>query len=186
MNPLILSKLVFSYTEGWDELKRERPSVAAVFLRLVLPLALLPPAMLWMAGSAEGERHWALLDGRPLALIVAIVFFAEIATVPLMAWVTRIVAEVGGLRVGRHESALLACLAPAPLWLAALALASPNPAVLAAAAVLAVFASASLVHRGCYALLGFKDELRAFMAAFNIYAPGVLAWLLLLAVILLL
>jgi hypothetical protein len=47
MNLISLSKLPFSTEQGWPELEKIHPGLLKVFAFIVLPLSLLPPAMLY-------------------------------------------------------------------------------------------------------------------------------------------
>ena len=49
MNVLQFPRMVVSSREGWDTVERRRPPMDQVFLRLVLPLSLLPPLMILLA-----------------------------------------------------------------------------------------------------------------------------------------
>jgi hypothetical protein len=56
MNILALPKMIFSYTEGWDDLVRMRPTVAKVFALYVVPMSLIPPLMIFYAGTKYGPE----------------------------------------------------------------------------------------------------------------------------------
>ena len=80
MNVLQFPRMVVSSREGWDTVERLRPPMDQVFLRLVLPLSLLPPLMIteedcsWIeksfdddTGASWPERsveiYWRTYDG---------------------------------------------------------------------------------------------------------------------------
>ena len=55
MNILQMPRMIFSFSDGWDDLIRIHPSIARLFALLVLPLSLLPPAMIYYAGGRYGD-----------------------------------------------------------------------------------------------------------------------------------
>jgi MFS family permease len=127
MNILALPKMIFSYTEGWDDLVRMRPTVAKMFALFVLPMSLIPPLMIFYAGSKYGAEALPHMSSQDLQLIMAIFFLAEIVAVPIVALLIQRLGEVVEIRPSYQDAFLLAAVAPTPLWLAALVLFIPRP-----------------------------------------------------------
>lgn len=68
MNVVQMPKMIWSFSEGWNDLIRIHPSAARLFVMLVFPLSLLPPAMIYYAGGRYGDvlcQASALRNGRP-------------------------------------------------------------------------------------------------------------------------
>ena len=65
---------------GWPELVRIRPGLLRLFVFLVLPLSLLPPAMLCFAGTHHPEMFGDVYSRKPWGQVAAVFFTAEIAT----------------------------------------------------------------------------------------------------------
>ena len=182
MNPSQMPRMLLSFHEGWDDLIRIHPSIFRMFALVVLPLSLLPPAMIYYAGGNYGDvfaRGVALGQWRTSAEIF---FLAELLTVPLMAWLIHLVARANNVAAGYHECFTLAALAPIPLWISSLMLFIPNLAVGIVVGALALLASLALTYRGVYALLRMHDDLRALQMASVITGTGLLAWLLLMQI----
>jgi len=56
MNLMQFPQMLVSTHAGWDEVERLRPEMGTMFLRLVLPLSLLPPLMIVYASTAVGAH----------------------------------------------------------------------------------------------------------------------------------
>src|SRR5512137_1067689 len=111
MSLLSLAKLPLSADEGWPDLVRIHPGILKVFLLLVLPLSLLPPAMLYFAGTHYPDVFGPAAHRRNWALVAAVFLVAELATVTLMGWLIKRVGSTNGLAIDHHDSYLLAAIA---------------------------------------------------------------------------
>jgi hypothetical protein len=75
-----LAALPLSAERGWPELLRARPGGWHLFLQIVLPVALLPPAVLYLAGtvgppgSKAGSHPWG-----ELSMLVLLAEFGSVA-----------------------------------------------------------------------------------------------------------
>lgn len=54
----------FSSSTGWDELRSRRPSVVSLVMFIVLPMSLIPPVMLYYAGTHYGDASFPGLATR--------------------------------------------------------------------------------------------------------------------------
>ena len=86
MNVVQMPKMIWSFSEGWDDLIRVHPSATRLFALLVFPLSLLPPAMIYYAGGSHGDVFVPGVSPEQWHKAAAIFFVAELLTVPLMAW----------------------------------------------------------------------------------------------------
>lgn len=184
MSPSQMPKMMLSFHAGWDDLIRIHPSIARMFATVVLPLSLLPPAMIYFAGGSYGEVFAAGLTPGQWHASAGIFFLAELLTVPLMAWLMHLVCRANDVAADYHACFTLAAIAPIPLWLSSLVLFIPNLAVGVAVGALALLGSLGLTYRGVYALLRMHDDIRALQMASVTTGAGLLAWLLLMQIVL--
>ena len=75
MNLISLSKLQFSTTQGWPELEKIHPGLLKVFALVVLPLSLLPPVMLYYAGTSDPKAFLKTAADKAWGEI-AVIFFS--------------------------------------------------------------------------------------------------------------
>lgn len=184
MNVLQMPKMIFSFSDGWDDLIRIHPSVTRLFVMLVFPLSLLPPAMIYFAGGSYGDVFVPGLTTAEWHTAAGIFFFAELLTVPLMAWLIHLVCKINNVATDYHACFTLAALAPVPLWLSSLVLFVPNLFVGAVIGVLALLGSVGLIYHGVYTLFHLRDEIQALQMATVIAAVGLFMWLLLMQIVL--
>lgn len=185
VSPLQYVKMVASFHEGWDDVRRCHPAVITTFLLIVLPMSLLPPAMLIYAGA---DHPLAYMLNAPLSrwkIVAAAFFVTELATVPLMGWVIGSMASTLKVKAPFKDTFLLAAIAAIPLWLSSLALAIPNLWLMTLAVVLGLVASASLLYHGTYTILGLKDDEEAQALSSSAFSVGGLVWAFLCAFVLL-
>ena len=175
-----------SEEDGWSELVRIHPSVAKLTVFFVAPLSLLPPAMFAWAALENPGRILPLMEppmGGAEALLVAVVFFlAELAMVPLMATIIQQTGDVVEFRPDFEAAYTLAAVAPAPLWVASLAMFIPSLWANVAILALAWLGSAALIRHGVHPLFHLDDPRKARILANFTITAGVLAWLALMVV----
>ena len=102
MNILQMPRMIFSFSDGWDDLIRIHPSIARLFALLVLPLSLLPPAMIYYAGGRYGDVFVQGITPAQWQAAAGIFFLAELLTVPIMAWLIHLVARVNNAETNYH------------------------------------------------------------------------------------
>ncbi|MGM0782678.1 MAG: YIP1 family protein [Pseudomonadota bacterium] len=185
MNPITVIQLPFTRQAGWKELQRRKPSIAVLAWGLVLPMSLLPPVLLYYAGTHYGDDFVVGFGEREWRFITTILFLAELLTFCVMGWLIH--AVVNGTRelsIGYHDAYLLAALAPLPLWSSAIVLLIPSLLLNALAVLVALVISCSLVYHGLQALCERSDnDVTTMSATYTIMAAGVLAWGLLMAIV---
>lgn len=168
---------------AWFFLGRAHPSLSRVFFTVVLPLSLLPPAMLYYAGTYQGDLFMPGLATRDWLGIALIFLVAELVTVPAMAHVIRWIAAINGFVADRTHAALLAVAAPIPLWLSSLGLLVPNIFFNVVVCCLALGLACVIIYHGVTMLLKVKDDIQAASIAYGIMGVGLIAWALLLIIV---
>lgn len=185
MNLIQMPKMVFSFHDGWDEMIRIHPSITRMFAMVVLPLSLLPPAMIVYAAGRYGDVFAPGVSIQQWHTAAGIFFVAQLLTVPAMAWLIHlIVTKTYDVRAEYHECFTLAAIAPIPLWLSSLALFVPSLPVNVVIGVVALFGSTGLIYHGVYALFHMRENLQAFQMATVIAGTGLFVWLVLMQIVL--
>lgn len=184
MNVSTILYLPFSRTAGWKELQQRQVSIPALAWLVVVPLSLLPPVMLYYAGTHYGDDFVPGFADRPWRHITTILFLAELLTFFIMGWLIHSVVHSHEMSISYHDAYLLAALAPLPLWSSAVVLAVPSLLLNALAVLMALCISCSLIYHGLQGLCQRRDDDVAAMAAtYTIMAAGGLAWGLLMAIV---
>ena len=184
MTLLQMPTMIFSFRSGWDELIRIHPSIARLFALMVLPLSMLPPAMIYYAGGQYGDIFVQGVSPARWHTAAAIFFFAELLTVPVMAWLMHLASRANDVAADYHDCFTVAAIAPIPLWLSSLVLFVPNLAVGVVVGAVALACSLALTYRGVYALFRMHEDVRALQMAAVLTGAGLLAWLLLMQIVL--
>ena len=170
MNPITVVRLPFTRHAGWKELQRRRPSIPLLAWAIVFPMSLLPPVLLYYAGTHYGDAFVAGFADREWRFITTILFLAELLTFFVMGWLIHAVVNASQhLRIDYQD---------------ALVLVIPSLLLNALAVLVALGISCSLVYHGLQALCQRQDEdVETMAATYTIMAAGVLAWGLLMAII---
>lgn len=176
MSILRLHELFLSTPDAWLDLSRARPSARKLFLMLVLPVSLVPPLMLEYAGHHIGPLLLPAVPAPAWTTAALAFLLAELATVPLMAWAIKSVAESKGIACQYRDAFLLAAIALVPLWLSSLVLFSGQPALIAITLTLGVAAWSLLVFRGVKGALRVEESLIAVDIAYTVTALGLIVW----------
>lgn len=180
MNILSLPMMAVSSEQGWPELEKRPPSLPLLLGLLILPLSLLPPAMLYYAGSHYGDAFAAGFGAKPWGSIAVLFFVAEVLTVAAMAWLVAQVTRTHGIHASAYDALLIAALAPIPLWLSSLGLLLPSFAANAGISFLALGVTCSLVYHGVLALCHLREAVTAAAITQTVMGAGLIAWALLL------
>lgn len=180
-----LPQLPFSSTKGWQELQKAHPSIAKVFFTLALPLSLLPPLLLYFAGTHHGDPLLPGGAGMPWNLLAPAFFLAEMATFGVMGWLLKEVANTYQVKIDWHDTYLLAAICPVPLWLSSLGLLLPNLSFNAALSLWALGLSCAILYHGIYALCHMQQKALAFGFTYTVMGAGVVAWMFLILLVIL-
>jgi len=167
-----LSKMPFSSGAAWPEVAILDKEIAKVFLYLVAPFSLLPPAMLALAGIQYGnglsDSYWSGF--------AVVFFFAEIASVSLMSWLIEYSAKTYHEKISYRNSYLLAAIAPIPLWLSSLGLLVPSLMFNAVASFVALCLSCGLVYHGVRSFCNIREGAHAGAITRVVFGAGLVAW----------
>jgi hypothetical protein len=169
-----LAALPLSAERGWPELLRARPGGWHLFLQIVLPVALLPPAVLYLAGtvgppgSKAGSHPWGELS--------MLVLLAEFGSVALAGRLLRHIACAYALVLAPHEARLLAALAPLPLWASAAGFALPGIAAPAAVFLAGLGLSCGIAYHGLVAMCRPREAIVAAAVVQVAAGAGLATW----------
>lgn len=183
MKALDYPLMLVSYHDGWDTLRHQQPTAAATLLKLVLPAVMLPVAMILYAASRHGDYY---APGEPASawIVVAELFFvAQLASVPLMAWVIQSAAGTRQLQCSFDRCFQLAATSAIPLWLSSLTLLVPSILFNAVCVVGGLAGAFSLMYHGLPAMIGEEEGVEAMGLAYTVMAAGATLWVLLCALV---
>jgi len=182
MNMMMFPKMLSSHDEGWKWLADIHPSVTRVFALYVVPMALIPPAMMLYAVSAYGDRFLTPVSMQA-AWAMAILFYAsELLAVPVMAAVIQRLGDIVDARPSYHDAFAFSAAVPTPLWLSPLALFVPSLALMGMAMTAALFISGILIYRGSYQLCHLSSESQSKILSGAILAAGLVGWVILMII----
>lgn len=176
MNLKMFPRMFSSHDEGWAWLMEIHPSVPRIYLLYVVPMSLIPPAMLLFAAHAYSDRLLGNISPSEAMWLAALFYIAELAAVPIMGAAIQRIGDLVNARPAYHDAFAFAAVVPTPLWLSALALFIPSVAINAVATVAALFGSAALIYEGAYRLFRLKDEGPMLLLSGSILAAGLVAW----------
>ena len=176
MNPLTLFRLFFTPTKGWQELVQSQPSIHRLYLLHVIPFALIPPLMIYIAGHNHSQLFFDLLPGNKLLLVATAFFLVQLVVVPTMASIVRQLAEVAEIHPPYKDAFILAAVAPTPLWMAPVFLAIPSILVNLGVTSLAMMASAGFIYYGIPTVFKIKEQGHVLLLFGAILMAGVIAW----------
>lgn len=176
MSVLQLHKLFLDAPDAWLELSRTRPSARKLFLMLVLPVSLIPPLMLEYAGRHIGLLLFPAAPAQAWTVAALAFLLAELATVSLMVWAIKSVAESKGIASDYEDAFLLAVIALVPMWLSSLVLFSEQLPLVVITLALGVASWALLVFRGVKSVLKIEESLIAVDIAYTVTVLGLITW----------
>lgn len=159
MNPIRLFYFVSPKSNHAKLLTADKPSVLQLLLLYVLPLSLLPCAMMYLRlYNSYPQLFFDNLPGNRLMVVSLELLLLQLVVVLTMAWITQNLAEMVNIKPNFRDSLLLMALATTPLWLTSLFYLVPslsfNVIVHAGAVLTAVF----LVYRGVRYIFGIRER----------------------------
>jgi hypothetical protein len=166
---------------AWSELGKDRSAPAGSLAWLVLPLSLLPPAVL--AYAAAGHPLLQTAAAAPWERIAVAFFVAEIVAFAGMGWLIRTLGARYKIDVGWRDAYLLAAVCPVPMWLSSLGLLVDNMGITLAIGLAGMWLSEALAFRRTHALGRGRGEPEATGFASSVVGAGLVAWALLLMLI---
>ncbi len=176
MNPLTLFRLFFTPTNGWKGLMHSQPSIHRLYLLHVIPFALIPPLMIYIAGRTQSILFFDLLQGNKLIIVAVAFFLIQLVVVPTMASIVRQLAEIAEIHPSYKDAFILAAVAPTPLWMAPVFLFVPNILVNIGVTSLAMMASAGFIYYGVPVVFKIREQGHALLLFGAILIAGVIAW----------
>lgn len=182
-----LPKMLYSYREGWDDLIQVHPTVSKMFTTFVVPMSLIPVAMLLYAllvtpGAVFPALVPAVTVGEAIGVAVAF-FIAELLMVALMASIIQQMGDLVDRNPTYPDAFMLAAVAPTPLWLSALALFIPVTWIVGVVVAIAWVASAALIYHGVYPLFKLENHKKSRVMGTSVLFAGIVAWFSLLVVL---
>ena len=179
MNTAQTLALPFSY-RGWQELKKRQPSVPLLVWLLVVPMSLVPPVVLYFAGTHFDNTYIQGFADKNWRFITTNFFMAELLTFFVMGWLVYSVTNLRKLDMSYSNAYLLAAIAPLPMWLSAVGMLVPSLLVNIAVLGVGFIASSYLVYTGILSLCDRKPgDVVSMSAAYTIMAASFMAWVLL-------
>ncbi|WP_113906887.1 YIP1 family protein [Aliidiomarina celeris] len=176
--------LPFSAKAGWPTLIQVSPSIPTLAWLLVLPMALLPPVLLYYAGTHYGDEFIQGFHDRNWRFFTTTLFMAQLLTFFVMGWLIQAVSESHKLGFQYAQSYLIAALAPLPLWLSSLVLLIPIIWVNAFVGLAGFLLSSGMVFNGIRAMTHEKGkDTEAMSTAIIVISASLIAWILLLVLI---
>ena len=176
-------KMLISSNAGWNEIEKIHPKISSLFIFLILPMSLVPPAMIAYSGFSYGGEYFLHANSGMWVSSSFIFLFAELFTVPLMAWVIHNIAESQGIETEFHKTFAIAAISAVPMWLSSIALFVHNPLFIISMTILGLLASISLMYHGIRGLLHLHEEVEVAAITHTTISMGVLVWTLLIALV---
>lgn len=173
----MLSRAGLLDREGWRALIRIHPSVLKMYLFYVVPMSVIPPAMVYYAGIRYGGDLLPAVSRPELISMCVLFFLVELVVVPAMGLVIQQLGDVIDVRPPYQDAFTLAAVAPTPLWLAPLLLFVPSVLLNLAAGALAMLLAAVLIFRGVDPVFKLDEPGHAILMAGAIFAAGLVAWI---------
>lgn len=176
MHPITLFRLFFTPTQGWQDLLGSKPSMHRLYLLHVIPFSLIPPIMIYIAGTSRHDLFFDLLPGNKLILVSVLFFLVQLVVVPAMASVIRQLAEVAEIHPPYKDAFVLAAVAPTPLWMAPVFLAVGDILLNIAVTSVAMMASAGFIYYGIPTVFKVKEQGHVLLLFGAILMAGVITW----------
>lgn len=185
MNRLLLRDTAGSRLAAWYALARSHPEISRAVLPLVVPLSLIPPVMIYLAGTYYGDAFAPGYGGKDWGSIALIFLAAELASFAGMGWLVHQICRSYSAGASYRDAYLIAAVAPVPLWLSAFGLLVPSLAFNAAVSLAALGASCVLIYQGVRTCCDIREEVQAAGITQMLFGAGLTAWAVLLLLVVL-
>lgn len=162
--------------ERWETFARSHTSVWKLFLLYAVPLSVVPPIMIYYAGSTYGEHLLPELSDMQLQIIAIVFFLAELVMTFLVAYTIQRFGEVVDIKPTFEDAYKLAVVAPTPLWLAPLFLFIPSLIFNVTMVAAALIISGILIFYSVPSILKVEEKGHAMLLSGSILAAGQVAW----------
>jgi len=164
------------HSEVWDTLTRIHISVVKMFLFYVVPLSVIPPAMIYYAGATYGGNLLPMLTDTQLLTIGGVFFLVELVMTFVVAYLIQRLGDVIDIKPAYEDCYKLAVVVPTPLWLAPLFLFIPSFILNITAGAIALTLSGMLIFYSVPSILKVEEEGHAILLSGSILAAGMVAW----------
>lgn len=161
---------------GLENVAHAHLSVAKLFFLYALPLSIIPPLMLFYAGSMYRETLLPELTTPHLQTIGVAFFATEIVMLFAMAAIVQRIGAVIELHPSFEDCFKLAVIAPTPLWLAPLFLLIPSFMLNLTVGSLALVAAGALIYYSVPEVLKVEDKGQAMLLSGWICTAGMVGW----------
>lgn len=185
MGFMLIPKMILSPRDVWPELEQRRAGLLNTIVYTALPLALLPPVMIYKAGIHFGDAIVAGWSSKPWLLIAIVLLAGEVVTFAAMGWLIKSIAGAAHARIDTHDAYLVAAVAPIPMWLSALFLVVPDLVLNTLAMLTGLGVSCALMYHGVRAMCRMDDHVEAAGITHTVMAAAMIGWALLLVPLLL-
>lgn len=178
-------RLAAADQDAWREVSSTRRPRALFHLLAwsVAPVSLLPPLMLYYAGSLHGDQFVPGFGAKSWLAIALAFLAAEWITLAVMGPVIRAIARANGGRCTVHDARVLAMVSPIPLWFSSLILLVPSLAMAISVALLALALSIIVTFQGVRRLCRPKDDVVAAAITQGVVGVELIGWALLLVLL---
>jgi len=147
MNPIRLFRYVIQPDQGHIS-QTEAPSVKQLMLLYVVPLAIIPPLMIYLVLHDYPKLFMDILPGNRLLVTGIEMFVFQVVAVLVLSWITQNLAAMVNLTPTFRDSLLVIAVAATPLWALSFCYLVPNVTVNLLVHGLGVLFSGFLVYRG--------------------------------------
>lgn len=165
-----------SETIGWEKFTHVHLSVLKLFVFYWLPLAIVPPAMIYYAGVTYGGHLLPELSIARLTTIGIVFYLTELVMSFVMANVIQRFAEFAEIKAPFDDAYKLAVVIPAPLCLAPLFLFIPSFMLNLSVAAAALILSGILIYYSVPPILKVEERGHAILLSGTILTAGMVAW----------
>jgi hypothetical protein len=139
--------------------KAEKPSSMQLILFYVLPLSLIPCAMMYFRLYHNYPRLFMdALPGNRLLVVSAELLLLQMSVILAMAWITQNLAEMVNKKPSFRDSLLMIAIATTPLWLTSIFYVVPSLSFNVIVHAVAVLISIALVYRGVKYILAVQER----------------------------
>lgn len=154
----------------------DKPSVLALMLGYVVPLALITPIMLNIVVSQYPKLFTDLLPGQRLYIVTFALFVMQVVAVPLMALIIKHVSSMVGILPSFKEALLVTAVAGTPFALVSLFYLVPSFAFNIVMHGIAGLLAAWLVYLGIKNVFGLQRRGARTMLTIAVVATASLAF----------
>jgi hypothetical protein len=165
-----------SHTGPWDTLARSHYSVLKMCLFYAVPLSVVPPTMIYFAGTMYGGNMLPAFTEIQLQTIGVVFFIVEIAMTFVVAYLIQRMGEVIDIQPAFEDCYKLAVVVPTPLWLAPLFMFIPSFMLNLTVGAAALIISGMLIFYTVPAILKVEEPGHAMLLSGSILAAGLVAW----------